>query len=232
MRYFLGSISLILVFCTGTLRADPQVDFPQRKKVIATALDLLRNWPVSYVFGGNRLGSPQECERCNQCLASAKPAPKQRLQDCPACQHCSLDCSHFISLVFNRTGLRAPYLTTTMMRDLAPDVIQSRFGWRYIGREARRVQPGDIIVYAGHVVMVTSVSARSSGVGDVIHATSGREVKGAGHGIQLQSNVKFEGFRGTIQRIFRHNRLDAELQTYLRAHRVRKMEPVSQADGG
>ncbi len=220
------SFSCLFMLACGLLSGQLDLhgaDFPVRQKVINKAVELLREMPVSYAFGGRQIGSAIECEQCNRCLASAQPDPKQRFAECPICKRCSLDCSHFIHWVFNQSGIKTPYLTTTMMRELAPDVIAKRFQWRSLGRQASRILPGDIVVFAGHVVLVTAVSANRTGYGDLIHATSGREVKGAGHGIQLQTNVRFEGFRGTIQRIFRHQTLDAELQRHLRKHQVRKM---------
>lgn len=198
-------------------------ELPVRQKVVKTAEQWLENYVISYAWGGSQLGESQTCEQCNQCIAQHQPAPKQQLKTCPVCKSCSLDCSHFISLVYRDVGLRAPYLTTNMMRTLDPKDLESRHSWHALGRRPERALPGDLLVYDGHVVMVVAV--QTPGRGDIIHVTSGRDVRGPGQGIQRERGVFFEGFRGPVVRVLRHQALHEEWVKQLRRNNlVRKVE--------
>jgi cell wall-associated NlpC family hydrolase len=194
------------------------------QKVMAQAEEWLAKHAVSYAWGGSQIGSAKECQACNACLDAKSPAPKTQLADCPECRLCSLDCSHFISLVYRDAGYRAPYLTTTMMRSLAPRVLRERYGWVTLGARPERALPGDLLVYDGHVVMVVKVSR--PGHGNVVHVTSGKEVRGPGQGIQKQRRVDFRDFRGPVLRVLRHVDLNkARIQTLRDQRRVRRIDP-------
>jgi hypothetical protein len=149
-------------------------------------------------------------------LQEKKPSPKQRLTTCKACQKCSIDCSHFTAEVFKKSGLKAPYLTTDMMQNLSSKKLKSNFNLMSLGQRLERAMPGDLIVYEGHVVMVLALkpsrSPKQPILADIIHSTSGREVKGAGQGIQRARNVVLTDFKGPIKRILRHVSLSNELR--------------------
>ncbi len=182
---------------------------PIRNKVLAEADRLLNQANISYVYGGSRVGAAVYCDACTQCLDRHKPEAKERLHRCPVCTKCSLDCSHFISLVYKGAGLKAPYLTTKQMVRKSAFELEKDFFWVDLGRKPRRILPGDILVYPGHVVMVEEVTRQ--GIGKVIHSTSGKEVQGPGQGIQRQSLVKFDSYKGPLLRILRHKLLLQEL---------------------
>lgn len=189
---------LLLFFCISL----ESFSMPIRDRVLQEADRLLEHGNISYVYGGRMVGHEGHCDSCTQCLDTKKPGPKERLSMCPICQFCSLDCSHFIALVYQRAGLKAPYLTTKQMLRKSTLELKKDYHWVDLGRDARRVLPGDILVYPGHVVMVESLSRQ--GVGQIIHSTSGKELKGAGQGIQRQSQVSFSEFKGSLLRILRH----------------------------
>jgi len=176
-----------------------------QRKVLHAAEQIFKRFQVSYVYGGGRLGDVSECESCNKCLEAKVPLPDQRLSTCPVCQHCSLDCSHFTKLVFESSGLFAPYLTSKQMATLAPAKLLHSYAFLDLGTDLNRAQPGDLLVYHGHVVMLTE--RRADGKGDIVHATGGRELKGPGQGIQKERLVWLDGFRGPLLRILRHKDL-------------------------
>ncbi len=115
---------------------------------------LLEEAEVSYVYGGNRLGEGSQCDACNQCLSQHKPLPKQRLGTCPSCKDCSLDCSHFIHLVFRNCELVLPYLTTETMLQTTPITLRQSYHLIDLGARVEVATVGDLLVYKGHVVML------------------------------------------------------------------------------
>lgn len=177
--------------------------------------EMLENLEVSYVYGGAKVGSLQQCDACNQCLESKRPSPRERFVKCPACNGCSLDCSHFTQLVYARAGLDYPYLTTSQMSDLSPQTLERKYNMLVVGTDIRRAEPGDLLVYPGHVVMLESASTK--GFGDVIHATGGKDIKEPGQGIQRERQAQLGQFRGPLKRILRHRNLESERVASYRA---------------
>ncbi|MFW7380970.1 MAG: hypothetical protein ACOH5I_19295 [Oligoflexus sp.] len=228
LSLFYGLVSFVIflqLLLMGRALAVDLSSLPKRQKLLETAEQWLETYAISYAWGGSQLGEQEHCEQCNQCIAEQSPAPKQQIKDCPVCQKCSLDCSHFISLVYRDIGLAAPYLTTNMMRSSQSDVLEQRFFWISLDRRIERVLPGDLLVYDGHVVLVTAIQA--PGRGDVIHVTSGKQVRGPGQGIQRERSVWFDGFRGPVKRILRHKELHREGVRQLRQKNV--IRPVEEA---
>lgn len=229
------TLGLILAVMIPTLaRSTTSEDdrFKLRNKVLTTANQLLESSHVSYAYGGSKIGSVDDCTACNSCLQEKKPSPKRRLTACKVCQKCSIDCSHFTAEVFRQSGLKAPYLTTDMMRNLSSKTLQTNFNLMSLGQRLERAMPGDLIVYEGHVVMLLALKpSRSSTqptLADIIHSTSGREVKGAGQGIQRARNVVLTDFKGPIKRILRHVSLSNELRKLaMKNQGVRKLEKTN-----
>jgi len=177
----------------------------KQKDLILSARKLLEEASVSYVYGGAKIGTATDCATCNQCLEAERPAADRRLRVCPECNRCSLDCSHFTQIAFERAGIAHPYLTSKDMASLSPERLDKGFGFLTFGAEAKIAQPGDLLVYKGHVVMVER--RRDEGRGDVIHATGGRDIKEPGQGIQRERWADLGHFRGPLLRILRHKSL-------------------------
>lgn len=184
----------------------------KQKDLVRSARKLLEEASVSYVYGGAQLGTATDCATCNQCLEAERPAADRRLRVCPECNRCSLDCSHFTQIVFERAGIAHPYLTSKDMASLSPDRLEKGFGFLTLGAEAKAAQPGDLLVYKGHVAMVER--RRDEGKGDVIHATGGRDIKEPGQGIQRERWADLEHFRGPLLRILRHKSLASTAQDH------------------
>lgn len=195
-----------------------------RAKVLDAARTLLDTTEVSYVYGGRALGSGPDCDTCNQCLAAKSPGPKERFANCPECTRCSLDCSHFTQLVYEKAGLKVPYLTTALMAELGPEALTRDYHMVAAGDAATAAQPGDLLVYNGHVVILESVGAL--GFGDVIHATSGLELKGPGMGIQRVRHAQLANFRGPLLRVLRHVKLAGPVPSAPKQSRIPHLRPI------
>jgi hypothetical protein len=182
----------------------------KQRDLILSARELLEQASVSYVYGGAKLGTVADCAACNQCLEERQPTADKRLQRCPECNRCSLDCSHFTQLIFERAGIDHPYLTSKDMVNLSGMRLERDFGFMALAPDATRALPGDLLVYKGHVVLLERTHA--GGKGDIIHATGGRDIKEPGQGIQRERWADLGRFRGPLLRILRHKSLLASAQ--------------------
>lgn len=205
--------AIFLTMATSTLGAPASATLsPQQKRVVQSARHLLENASITYIYGGTELGTPEACDACTQCL---QPLPvnmksEKKAKSCPVCHSCSLDCSHFTQLVYEQSGIHMPYITTTVMAESTAMDLGKRYGLAVISDRTEALastRVGDLLVYKGHVVLVEKV--RSFGHGDIIHATSGKDVKGAGQGIQRERFVDFSSYRGPLLRVLRPKELAA-----------------------
>ncbi len=210
MLHNIGKSLVILIFLYASGVLAEALEHLQHR-VRAAGDDMLENLEVSYVYGGNKVGDVKTCDQCNQCLETKQPAPKERFKICSVCSGCSLDCSHFVQLVFARAGLSFPYLTSTQMLDLNADVLERRYHLRpvdhVVSPTAADVMAGDLLVYRGHVVIVETF--HGNGQADIIHATGGRDIREPGQGIQRERFVTIEHFRGPLLRVLRHVKFHA-----------------------
>lgn len=201
------------LFLAATGFADMRPPSVLQSQLLRAGDEMLENLEVSYVYGGSKVGSLAQCNTCNECLESFRPSPKERFVRCPSCGGCSLDCSHFTQLVYARAGLQYPYLTTSQMMSLPATVLERKYQLSVVGTDIQKAEPGDLLVYPGHVVMLESWI--KAGFGDVIHATGGKDIKEPGQGIQRERQAQLMQFRGSLQRILRHRRLESERMAVL-----------------
>jgi cell wall-associated NlpC family hydrolase len=175
-------------------------------QLLNTALTHIAYETVPYVWGGNKIGSPKDCEECSQCIIKYKKrGPSKRHLKCPACQQCGMDCSHFVQKVFKDAGLAFPYASTRSLLKVPskkPDVIP---GLRFISSNLKDAQPGDLLVQKKHVVIL--INKKSDTVGDIVHMS--RTVRSSGRigGIALKRDANLTRFFGGVKRIFRHEKL-------------------------
>lgn len=193
---------LLLTIFSAEISAAKTTPVNKRQSVLNAARHILDNYDVSYVYGGNSLGSLAECQLCKSCLDSKKPPKNQWFDQCPACQNCSLDCSHFTNQVFQNAGLKATYLPTQQMLELSAADLRAKYHFIDMGHELANAQAGDLLVYTGHVVLLERNLGQ--GFGDIIHATSGRDLRGAGQGVQRLRRASLNTLRGPVMRILRH----------------------------
>jgi hypothetical protein len=200
-------ISLSLFVAGHGFAADIAGELSRYQQALRLAgEDMLENLEVSYVYGGNKVGDSQTCDTCNRCLESKRPAPKERFKLCSVCTGCSLDCSHFVQLVFNRANLGFPYLTSTQMLDLDASALLNKYNLRPVSISADGLLAGDLLVYRGHVVIVETVHSSESA--DIVHATGGKDIRLPGQGIQRERFVRVGHFRGELLRVLRHVTMD------------------------
>ena len=176
-----------------------------QEKIRVAGIDMLENLEVSYVFGGANLGDDKTCTGCNECLEKLQPAPKLRFKQCPICAQCSLDCSHFSQMVFERAGLTFPYITTSELLEMDPALLQKKYQLISLGTNVAQIIPGEMLVYRGHVVIVEAIHGMDSG--DIIHATGGKDIRAPGQGIQRERFVRMSSFRGDLLKVVRHSKL-------------------------
>jgi hypothetical protein len=202
-RFFFKPLILLNILALPLLALGSPEHFQERIRQAGD--DMLENLEVSYVYGGSKVGDVGTCDDCNSCLEKKRPAPKLRFKECPSCHHCSLDCSHFVQLVFERAGLGFPYLTSTQMLDLNSEALLKKYNLRAIEFRPDDLVIGDLLVYRGHVVIVERL--HEAGIADIIHATGGKDIKEPGQGIQRERFVRVSNFRGPLLRILRHENL-------------------------
>lgn len=203
----------LFIFLALTLSVNASaVVLPKRDQVLKKAQTLLDTWNISYVYGGNKLGDVKACNSCNACLDFHQSLPSERFSDCPVCEECSLDCSHYTFEVFKQAGLDATYLTTASMNGLPAKDLAKKYHLLDIGPSIDRAMPGDLIVYKGHVVLLEKKA--KDGRGDIIHTTSGRHLRGPGNGIQRERSVHLASFRGPVLRVLRHLDLAREMRDF------------------
>lgn len=219
-----GGKFFLLLFFAGYAASLRAVSLPKRDAVLDVARTMLENHSVSYVLGGQKLGAPDQCAACNRCLDLKKPDKSERLSLCPVCESCSLDCSHFTFEVYKQSGLGAKYLTTAMMNALDPGTLVRDFYLVDVGADVERALPGDLLVYDGHVVMLER--KHKDGTGDLIHVTSGKDLRGPGLGIQRERRRPLALFRGPLLRVLRHLDLVHELRAaYISEKKSRAAAP-------
>ncbi len=206
---------------------SPPVLAKTPSEILSTASSLLELAQISYVYGGSQLGDSDVCNQCNRCLEEKSPEPKKRLSACSVCADCSLDCSHFIELVYRLSGAPYPYIDTKLMINLSADRLRRNYKLEDLGTEVALTQPGDLFVYNGHVVMLERLHGLTKGVyrGDIIHATGGKDIRLPGQGIQRERFVELKQYRGQLRRVLRHAALFSTKQPSLTKDTERPEKP-------
>lgn len=173
-----------------------------QKSIISTAEYLMDEWEISYVYGGNKLENPALCKKCSLCLAKKKSMVSRKSRHfCPICSACSLDCTHFIQLVYRNAGLNMRYIDTRTMLKSSEKSLLKKFLLVTIA-DLQDSIPGDILVYTGHAVILERIE--DGGYGDIIHVTAGKDIKQPGQGVQKERKVYLSRFRGHLKKILRH----------------------------
>jgi hypothetical protein len=181
------------------------IDSRDLDQLLNTALKHVGFDGVPYVWGGNKIGSPEDCDACSQCIAKyAKRGPTKRHLKCVACQRCGMDCSHFVHKVFKDAGLKFPYASTRSFLKVSSKRPDSIPGLRFVSSSLKDAQPGDLLVQKKHVVIL--INKKSDNVGDIIHMS--RTVRnGRIGGIELKRDANLTRFFGGVKRIFRHEKI-------------------------
>lgn len=175
-----------------------------QRKVLSTAEFVLQKLGVSYQYGGNSVRSMQDCYDCLECTNRQKKPLVSR--ECTTCKYCSLDCSHFVQFIYQKSGLNFPYITSKGMLETSSLKLQKNYHLIHMGRFISQAQEADLLVFSGHVVLLESLN--SNGKATIIHATRGQDIKGAGLGIQRVRNIHLNRYFGKpVRRVLRHEQL-------------------------
>lgn len=184
---------------------DPVDEAGDASRILAAVAKYKDLGFVPYVWGGNQIGTKAECQACRACIAGKKRLKvERRLKACSACQKCGIDCSHFSNRVYADAGLKYPYASTSDLTRMAPARLSAELGLVDMGRDIALAQPGDILLYPHHVVIL--LKADALGRGSVLHVSRSVTRKGVG-GIEVISNEDLRHFRGRLLKILRHQKM-------------------------
>lgn len=173
--------------------------------------DLGRKTYVPYVWGGSGLGSVKECVACTRCAAErGLPAGSDsgRALFCPACRKCGIDCSNFVSRIFQDAELRYKFATTSELIRMPRGRLLFEYQLMERSRDLREVQTGDLLVLSKHVVMVVKKDVLEDTI-DYIHSSRGTNPSLAG-GIEIVRSMRMESMESSVLRILRHRDLHQE----------------------
>jgi cell wall-associated NlpC family hydrolase len=158
---------------------------------------------VPYVWGGSKIGSPEDCQACRSCVAEKQVSLTRRMARCAPCRRCGMDCSHFVSRVFSDVGLTYGYASSRELGRQSQAGLIANYGFVDVGTDISLAQPGDVLIYPKHVAML--IQANSTTHGDIIHST---RFRAGDHlslgGIRYDKNINLKKYRGRLIRIIRH----------------------------
>ena len=158
---------------------------------------------VPYIWGGDRIGSRSQCDRCSRCLQRYRGGVKTREKYCPSCQQCGIDCSHLTSMIYNSAGIPIPYGSTSELLRQSSRGLKKHYGLLDMGADASKALPGDLLLYRKHIVFLLDTDGR--GNGSIVHSTA--VTKDRVGGIRYLENISLGPFRGGLKRILRHRKL-------------------------
>lgn len=161
---------------------------------------------IPYVWGGSSIGSEEVCQACRSCVQEKKVSLTRRLSRCTPCRKCGMDCSHFITRVFQDVGIDFRYASSSVLGRQDKPGLLHHYGLIDVGLDLSLAQPGDILVYPRHVVLLVQVNDATRG--DIIHSTRFRQGDRMSlGGIRYDQNINLKNHRGKLRRILRHQRL-------------------------
>lgn len=136
-------------------RAMKLVPGNEAEKNLVAMLDamtaLSRRGDIAYVWGGGATSSPVVCAACQRCVEKRRVSPHRRMEVCPACTQCGVDCSGFVSRVMRAAGLATSKRITS--RSLIRSSRRPDANFRPVGRSLDKARPGDLVVLPDHVVI-------------------------------------------------------------------------------
>ncbi len=202
----------------GFSELGPKPVAPAVERLMAAASRLSQLTDVPYVFGGRNLASEQSlshkqrsggaCQECTACIQkNSLPANSTlgRYSKCAACRRCGIDCSGFVSRVFSEAGIKYGFADTSSLNVAGEGILQKQYGFSNMGRNLMLVQPGDLILGKGHVVLVLAVN-KGLGTIDFIHASRGSKRTKVG-GIEIRRSQPMERLQLNVKKILRHMEL-------------------------
>ncbi len=192
----------------GLPPVGPVKQRPAIERLMAAADKLAARTNVPYVFGGHQLGKAKSCHECTECIRKHHlPANSTmiRYNTCQACRSCGIDCSSFVNRLFAEAGMRYRFADTRTLNHVKDGFLQEQFGFINMGDDLSVVQPGDLILEKGHVVMAIDIDL-TLGTIDYIHASRGSKRTRVG-GIELRRGANIARMQKDVIRILRHREL-------------------------
>ena len=184
-------------------------EYRMRESVLVQIEKVSKMSHVPYIWGGNNLGPEKNCKQCRRCILRSNAKVKEREQSCPICRKCGIDCSHLVTKIFNQAGFQFPYGTTKDFLYQSAFKLDEIYNLIDLGNDPTRVQPGDLLLYRKHIVMVTDVM--DGGFANILHSTA-LDPKGFGGGIRTEAKISMSTFRGKLKKVLRHKNLHPKPQ--------------------
>jgi len=160
---------------------------------------------VPYIWGGGSIGDKDVCLACRSCVLQNKVPLQRRLQSCSACRRCGMDCSHFVYRLYQEAGLNYAYASSWELSRQNGKGLLKHYNLIDIGRDLALAQPGDLLIFRKHIMMLSGVISPSRG--DFVHITRFRpgDASKLG-GFRWDKDKDILNYRGKLVRILRHKR--------------------------
>lgn len=216
-RFFTGSGQQIEIYPSsspfqpmtiGLGFVGPLPEKPAIQRLMAAAQRLASKTNVPYVFGGNQIGSANQCQACSECVRKnhlSANSTNLRHNKCSACRHCGIDCSNFVNRLFAEAGLRYRFADTRTLSGMQDGFLQEQYGFINMGADLLTARPGDLILEKGHIIMVVDIDT-TLGTIDYIHASRGSKRTPTG-GIELRRGSSITKIQRDVVRILRHREI-------------------------
>lgn len=196
-----------------------RMQLPLRDRLLDLADKYGERTDVPYVWGGDAIGDPSDCEACRACVMSQKKSRvKSRLKVCAPCRSCGIDCSHFATRFFREAGMDLPFATTGAMKRMTKSALKEKLGLVDVGRNLADARPGDILLHNHHMTILLKLHSATNG--DVLHASRSYK-RGRLGGIEIARDKNLLRFRGRLIKILRRVELmdeDAASPPQLASH--------------
>lgn len=131
----------------GTSRNPSEIRLVRLLDVLSA---LSQREDIAYVWGGRSTSKPETCAACRRCIEVRRVDPPRRIQKCPDCKVCGVDCSGFVSRVLVAAGLGGRRVTS---RGLIRSSKSKSSMFAVVGQDLKKARAGDLVVLEDHVVM-------------------------------------------------------------------------------
>lgn len=207
-RFNPPSTSPFVIEATALRPLGPESPAPAMERLMAVVSYMQTKSYVPYVFGGNTIGSAKTCRACSECIKTHRlPANSTlaRLDQCPACRSCGVDCSNFVNLVFDEADMGYQFADTRTLRGVKDISLESQFGFVNVGSDLSVARPGDVLLQSNHVMLLLAVDTVNHTI-DYIHSSRGSRRTPVG-GIERVRSADMFKIGRHVEKILRHREL-------------------------
>ena len=210
-----------------------------QQRVAATIAQMMRNYAITYVYGGTQVHSAASCTTCVQCLvAGAKQRHEarkrrrvwqterdnERREATPQAPH-SENASHTKIMrcpICAKCSLDCSHFIHHVFNQVGLHMPYLTTG-QMLQLSPQRLQKVWHLVTMPHQLrlirpldllvykghVVMVETVARKGHGTIVHVTAGKDLRGPGIALQREHQVEFAHFRGPLRRILRHRNLIA-----------------------